>query len=90
MTLSDPMLRELPAPRALSLILDFVELCIEDPVGAARSVARAIALAAIAISAAATMVGTGAALGFALFYAGSAWALVYCLQKSRECVPDAR
>ena len=90
MTLSDPMPRELPAPRALSLILDFVELCIEEPVGAARSVAMAIALAAIAISAAATMVGTGAALGFALFYAGSAWALVYCLSKTREYVSDAR
>ncbi len=89
MTLSDPMPRELPAPRALSLILDFVELCIEDPVRAAQSVAMAVALAAIVICAAATMVGTGAALGFALFYAGSAWTLVWCLSKTREYVSDA-
>jgi hypothetical protein len=90
MTCSAASTEDPPAPRALALLLDLVECCIEEPVAAARHVAMAIALAAIVISAAATLFGTNAGLAFALLYTSSGAMLVYCLQKSRECVPDAR
>lgn len=56
--------------------LDFLQLCIEDPVRAARRVAMRLSVAAAAIMTLALLAGTAIGLGVAFAYVASAWAVL--------------
>jgi len=61
---------------ALEPWLEFLRLCIEDPVRAARRVAFRLSIAASVIMAAALLAGTTLGFGVALIYVASSWGVL--------------
>lgn len=65
---------------ALEPWLEFLRLCIEDPVRAARRVALRLSVAAAAIMVVALLAGTAIGLGLALIYVTSSWCVLFLVR----------
>lgn len=81
MTMTSTPGEETPHP-ALEPWLDFLRLCIEDPVRAARRVAVRLSIAAMAIMLVALIAGAATGLGVAFIYVASSWAVLLLVRKA--------
>ena len=77
-------IEEDPAPAILHPFLDFVALCLEDPVRAATRAAMALSLLAVSITLIAMLFGAVAGAGLGLVYVVSGWALPLYLARRQD------